>query len=194
MLLQGIKIAFALTGSYCVFDKVIPQIEVLVKEGAEVYPVVSYAVAETDTRFGNANDFIDRIEKITGKNIIKTIVDVEPMGVVYPIDLAIISPCTGNTLSKLYNGATDSPPLMMAKGLFRNHKPVVIGVATNDGLGVSARNIGGLLSTKNIFFIPFGQDNFADKPDSLVSKFNLTLPTVVEALKGCQLQPVLEKY
>ncbi|MCX7708292.1 MAG: dipicolinate synthase subunit B [Clostridia bacterium] len=194
MLLQGIKIAFALTGSYCVFDKVIPQVEVLVNEGAEVYPVVSYAVAETDTRFGNARDFIDQLERITGKKIIKTMVDVEPIGVVYPVDLAIISPCTGNTLSKLYNGATDSPPLMLAKGLYRNHKPIVIGVATNDGLGISAKNVGGLLSTKNTYFVPFGQDNYQDKPDSLVAKFELTLPTVIEALKGKQIQPVLEKY
>lgn len=194
MLLQGIKLAFALTGSYCVFDKVIPQIEVLVKEGAEVYPVISYAAAETDTRFGKAEDFIGQMEHITGKKIIKTIVDAEPMGVVYPIDLAILSPCTGNSLSKLCSGATDSPSLMVAKGLFRNRKPVVIGIATNDGLGISAKNVGGLLSTKNVFFIPFGQDNYKDKPDSLVAKFELTLPTVIEALKGNQLQPVLDRF
>lgn len=194
MQLKDVKIAFCLTGSYCVFDKVIPQIEVLVNEGADVYPVVSHAVADTDTRFGRAQDFLSRISTITGKEVIKTIVDVEPMGVVYPIDMAIISPCTGNSLSKLCYGATDSPVLMAAKGVFRNHKPVVIGIATNDGLGISARNLGTLLSTKNVYFIPFGQDNYKDKPDSLVSKFELTLPTVLEALKGCQLQPVLEKF
>lgn len=194
MLLKDVKIAFALTGSYCVFDKVIPEIEALVNEGADVYPIVSYAVAETDSRFGKAQDFIDQISQITGKEVIKTIVDVEPLGVVYPIDIAVISPCTGNTLSKLCSGATDSPVLMAAKGLFRNHKPVVVGIATNDGLGLSAQNLGRLLSTKNVYFIPFGQDNYVAKPDSLVAKFELTVPTVVEALKGEQLQPVLEKF
>ncbi|MCX7748782.1 MAG: dipicolinate synthase subunit B [Clostridia bacterium] len=194
MLLKDVKVAFALTGSYCVFDKVIPQVEVLVKEGADVYPIVSYAVASTDTRFGKSQDFIAQLKQLTGKDVIQTIVDAEPLGVVYPIDIVVISPCTGNTLSKLCHGATDSPPLMAAKGIFRNHKPVVLGIATNDGLGISAKCLGMALSTKNIYFIPFGQDNYKDKPDSLVAKFELTVPTIVEALKGEQLQPLLEKF
>lgn len=194
MQLQNIKIIFALTGSYCVFDQVIPQVEALVQEGAEVYPLVTETVAVTDTRYGKAQDFMDTLTAISGKPVIKSIVDTEPLGVVYPVDLAILSPCTGNTLSKLASGATDSAALMAAKGMFRNHKPVVIGIATNDGLGVSARNLGTLLSTKNVYFIPFGQDNCKNKPDSLVAKFELTVPTVVEALKGNQLQPVLVEY
>ncbi|NLD48505.1 MAG: dipicolinate synthase subunit B [Clostridiaceae bacterium] len=194
MLLKDLKIAFALTGSYCVFDKVIPQVEILKKEGADVFPVVSYEVAKTDTRFGRAQDFINRLDSITGKKTITSMQDVEPMGVVYPIDLVVISPCTGNSLSKLANAATDTPVLMAAKGAFRNHKPVVIGVATNDGLGMCAKNIGSLLTSKNVFFVPFGQDNYKIKPDSLVSKFELTLPTVLEALKGKQIQPVFEKF
>lgn len=194
MQLKNMNIAFALTGSYCVFDQVMPQVQRLVDEGAEVYPVVSYEVAKTDSRFGRAQDFLDTLHSITGKEVIQTMVDSEPLGVVYPIDLVVVAPCTGNTLSKLYSGATDTPVLMTAKGAFRNHKPVVIGVATNDGLGISAKNIGGLMSSRNVYFIPFGQDNYMKKPDSLVAKFDLTLPTVVEALKGVQLQPVLEKY
>lgn len=194
MLLKDVKVAFALTGSYCVFDQVIPQVEVLVHEGAEVYPIVSYEVARTDSRFGKAQDFMDQLKMITGKEVIKTMAAVEPIGVVHPADIAIVSPCTGNSLAKLANGATDSPALMAAKGLFRNHKPVVIGVATNDGLGISAQSLGRLLCTRNVFFIPFGQDNYKTKPDSLVAKFDLTLPTVIEALKGKQLQPILEKY
>lgn len=194
MLLENIKIVFALTGSYCVFDKVFPQIQKLVDEGAQIYPVVSYAVAVTDSRFGRAEDFLVQLEHITGHKVIQTMGEAEPLGVVDPIDLVILSPCTGNSLSKLASGATDSPPLMVAKGLFRNHKPVVIGVATNDGLGISAKNIGVLLATKNVYFIPFGQDNYMNKPDSLVAKFDLTIPTVLEALKGKQIQPVLEKF
>jgi dipicolinate synthase subunit B len=194
MLLQNVKILFALSGSYCVFDQVIPQVEALVREGAEIYPQMSETAAVTDTRYGKAQDFIDKLTAITGRPVIKSIVDTEPLGVVYPVDLAIISPCTGNTLSKLASGATDSSVLMAAKGIFRNHKPVVIGIATNDGLGISAKNLGTLLSTKNVYFIPFGQDNYKSKPDSLVARFELTLPTVVEALKGNQLQPMLVQY
>jgi dipicolinate synthase subunit B len=194
MLLQNVKILFALSGSYCVFDQVIPQVEALVREGAEIYPLMSETAAVTDTRYGKAQDFIDKLTAITGRPVIKSIVDTEPLGVVYPVDLAIISPCTGNTLSKLASGATDSSVLMAAKGIFRNHKPVVIGIATNDGLGISAKNLGTLLSTKNVYFIPFGQDNYKSKPDSLVARFELTLPTVVEALKGNQLQPMLVQY
>jgi dipicolinate synthase subunit B len=155
---------------------------------------MSETAAVTDTRYGKAQDFIDKLTAITGRPVIKSIVDTEPLGVVYPVDLAIISPCTGNTLSKLASGATDSSVLMAAKGIFRNHKPVVIGIATNDGLGISAKNLGTLLSTKNVYFIPFGQDNYKSKPDSLVARFELTLPTVVEALKGNQLQPMLVQY
>lgn len=194
MLLKNIKIAFALTGAYCVFDKVFPQIQKLVDEGAEIYPVVSYEVGVTNSRFGKAQDFLGQLEAITGHQVIQTMEQAEPLGVVYPIDLVILAPCTGNSLSKLASGATDSPSLMVAKGLFRNHKPVVIGVATNDGLGNSAKNIGALLATKYAFFIPFGQDNYKDKPDSVVARFDLMLPTILEALKGQQLQPILEKF
>lgn len=194
MQLKGVKIAFALTGSYCVFDRVVPQVEQLVKEGAEVYPVVSYQVAVTDTRFGKAQDWLDKLKAITGNEVVKTMAEAEPVGVVNPIDIVVVSPCTGNSLSKLADGATDSPALMVAKGLFRNNKPVVVGIATNDGLGICARSLGTLLSTKNVYLIPFGQDSYLSKPNSLVAKFELTVPTVIEALKGNQLQPVLEKY
>lgn len=194
MQLKDVKLAFVLTGSYCVFDKVIPQVEVLVNEGAEVYPVVSYEVTKTNSRFGNAKDFMDRLKAITGKEVICTMEAVEPLGVVYPIDLVVVSPCTGNSLSKLASGATDSPALMAAKGAFRNGKPVVVGIATNDGLGICAKSLGSLLCTKNVYFIPFGQDNYKTKPNSLVAKFELSLPTVVEALKGEQIQPLLDKF
>ncbi|HEY9060698.1 MAG TPA: dipicolinate synthase subunit B [Pseudobacteroides sp.] len=195
MLLKGKKIGYAFTGAYCVFDQSFPQLERLVNEGADVIPIVSSQVSVTDSRYGKAADFLARMNNITGNTVIQTIVEAE----IYnknqtPMDLLVISPCTGCSLSKLADGATDTSVLMMAKELYRNNKPVVIGVATNDGLGISAKSIGILLSTKNTFFIPFGQDNPIDKPNSLVAKFKLTVPAVIEALKNAQLQPVLEKY
>lgn len=194
MLLKDLKIAFALTGSYCVFDQVIPQVARLVEEGAEIYPVVSYEVGKTDSRFGKAEDFLNELEEITGKKVIQTMKEAEPIGVIHPCDLVVLSPCTGNSLSKLADGASDSPALMVVKGMLRNNKSVVVGIATNDGLGISAKSLGILLATKNIFFIPFGQDNYEEKPSSLVSKFELTIPTIIKSLDGKQLQPVLEKY
>jgi dipicolinate synthase subunit B len=195
MLLKDVRIGFAFTGSYCVFDQVFPQLHRLVDEGADVIPVVSYQTAVTDSRYGKAADFLRLMKEITGKEPIKTIEDAEPLGTQnYPLDIVVISPCTGSTLSKLADGATDTPVLMTAKGQFRNHKPVLLGIATNDGLGVCAKALGTLLSTKHAFFIPFGQDNPFTKPDSLVAKFDLMLPAVQEALKKEQLQPVLEKY
>jgi dipicolinate synthase subunit B len=195
MLLKGRKIGYGFTGAYCVFDQVFPQLERLVNEGAEVVPIVSYQVAVTNSRYGNALDFLARMKNITGKDAIQTISEAE----IYnkrekPLDLLVINPCTGCSLSKLADGATDTPVLMLAKELFRNNKPVVLGMATNDGLGISAKSIGALLSTKNVYFIPFGQDNPKDKPNSLVAKFELTVPTLIEALKKEQIQPILEKY
>jgi dipicolinate synthase subunit B len=195
MALEGLKIGVGLTGAYCVFDQVFPQIERLVGEGAEVIPIVSYQVASTNSRYGNASDFLMRLRNITGYDAIQTMTDAELYNKKQkPIDLLVIFPCTGNTLSKLADGATDTPVLMMAKELFRNNKPVVLGVATNDGLGISAKSIGALLCTKNVYFIPFGQDNPKEKPNSLVAKFAQTIPTVEEALKKDQIQPVLESY
>lgn len=195
MLLHGKRIGFALAGSYCVFDQVFPAMESLVKEGAEVIPIVSYQTAVTDSRYGTAASFKKRMEAITGKKPIETIVDVEPLGTQdYPVDIVVIAPATGSTLSKLADGATDTPVLMAAKGQFRNHKPVLVGIATNDGLGICAKALGVLLSTKHIYFIPFGQDNPFQKPDSLVAKFDLMVPAVLKALEKEQLQPLLEKY
>lgn len=195
MLLKGKKIGYAFTGAYCVFDQTFPQLEKLVTSGAEVIPIVSSQVSVTNSRYGNAADFLTKMRKITGNSIIQTIVDAEIYNKVEsPMDLLVISPCTGCTLSKLADGSTDTPVLMMVKELFRNNKPVVLGIATNDGLGISAKSIATLLSTKNTFFIPFGQDNPTDKPLSIVAKFDLTIPAVIEALKKEQLQPILEKY
>ena len=195
MKLKGLKLGFGFTGSYCVFDQVFPQLQKLVDEGAEVVPVVSYQVAVTDSRYGKAKDFLKQMEDITGRTPIKTMADAESLNKFEkPIDMFIIAPCTGNSLSKLADGATDTPVLMVAKELFRNNKPVLLGIATNDGLGISAKSIAALLNTKNVFFIPFGQDNYIEKPNSLVAKFELMMPSILKALKHEQIQPILEIY
>jgi dipicolinate synthase subunit B len=192
--LEGVRIGFALCGSYCTYSKVIPQMQKLVDEGADIYPIMSNNALRTDTRFGKAEDYIDRIEKIAGKKIIRTIVEAEPLGPKNMVDILVIAPCTGNTAAKLINAITDTTVLMAAKTLLRIKKPIVLALATNDGFGMNMKNIGGLMNTKNIYFVPMGQDNYEKKPNSIVAKMEYILPTVLEALEGKQLQPVIVSY
>ncbi len=191
MELEGKRIGFALTGSFCTLDKVMPEIEKLVKEGAEVFPIISESVDKLDTRFGKAEDWKKQLIDITGKKIISSIVEAEPVGPKALFDLIIVAPCTGNTLSKLANAITDTSVTMACKAHLRNNRPVVIAISTNDGLGANAKNLGLVLNMKNIYLVPFGQDDPVKKTNSLVAKLELLRPTVLEALNGKQLQPVL---
>lgn len=191
MNLDGKNVGIALTGSFCTFHKVFPQIECLVAEKANVYPIFSEYSQCTDTRFGNAGDFLQRAEEITGNKPVTTITEAEKLGPNNILDIIVIAPCTGNTLAKIANAITDSTVLMAAKGLLRNNKPVVITLSTNDALGNNLKNIGTLINTKNLYFVPFGQDNYLGKPNSMVSDFGLLLPAIKEALEGRQLQPLI---
>ncbi|MBS4022399.1 MAG: dipicolinate synthase subunit B [Dethiobacter sp.] len=191
MRLRGKKIGFALTGSHCTLEKVVPEIEKLVAEGAEIFPVISPSVDHTDTRYGDATEWKTRIVKIAGRKIINSITGAEPLGPKAMVDAFIIAPCTGNTLAKLANGITDTAVLMGAKAQLRNQKPVILSISTNDGLGMNAKNIGIILNTKNVYMVPFGQDNPFLKPNSLVAKNELIVPTIIAALDGRQLQPLL---
>ncbi|HPU41644.1 MAG TPA: dipicolinate synthase subunit B [Acetivibrio clariflavus] len=194
MKLDGVKIGFALTGSFCTIGKVIPEIEKLISAGAEVIPVISNSVDKFDTRFGTAKDLRLKLEGITGKKIIDSIVDAEPFGPKSLVDLVVVAPCTGNTLAKIAMGITDTPVTMACKAHLRNQKPLVIAISTNDGLGANAKNIGLLLNTKNAYMVPFGQDGPDTKPNSLVADEKLIIPTIENALKGKQIQPILIKY
>lgn len=193
MLLEGKKIGFALTGSFCTLDKVMPEMERLIKEGAEVYPIISNSVDIYDTRFGTAEFWKKRISDITGKEIIKTIVDAEPIGPKSFLDVIVVAPCTGNTMAKIANAITDTPVTMAVKAHLRNLKPVVLSIATNDGLGANAKNIGVVMNTKGIFMVPYQQDDPIKKTNSLVAKNDMILPTIIEALNGKQIQPVFYK-
>lgn len=191
MQLQDVKIGFAFTGSFCTFAKVIPELEKIAAEGADILPVISYVVDSFDTKFGRADEWKSKIETICGKKLIKTIIDAEPIGPKALLDIMVIAPCTGNTLGKLANGITDTPVTMACKAHLRNGRPLLIAPATNDGLGANAKNIGLLANTKNIFFVPFSQDDPMKKNNSLMSNFELLIPAIQAALKGQQLEPVL---
>lgn len=194
MNLEGTTIGIALTGSFCTYKKVFAQIENLVNAGADVYTIFSPASQTFDTRFGNAKDFLERAKNLTGHDPILTIVDAEPIGPKSYLDILLIAPCTGNTAAKLSLGITDTPVLMAAKAHIRNNKPLVLAIATNDGLGFNMKNIGLLLNSKNIFVVPFGQDDPVKKPNSLIAHMELIPETLVHALKEEQIQPILRNY
>lgn len=155
--LKGKRIGFGLTGSHCTYEAVFPQIEALVNEGAEVRPVVTFNVKSTNTRFGEGAEWVKKIEDLTGYEAIDSIVKAEPLGPKLPLDCMVIAPLTGNSMSKLANAMTDSPVLMAAKATIRNNRPVVLGISTNDALGLNGTNLMRLMSTKNIFLFHSGK-------------------------------------
>lgn len=191
MELEGKNIGFCMCGSFCTFAKIMTELENLAKTNAVIYPIMSEAAYSTDTRFGNATDFHQKIKDITNKEIIKSVKEAEPIGPKGYLDILVIAPCTGNSLAKLANGIADSSVTMAAKAHLRNGKPIVIAVSTNDGLGSAAKNIGTLLNCKNIYFVPFRQDDCINKPNSLVADMTKIKETIEAALDRKQLQPVL---
>ncbi len=188
------KIGFAITSSYCTVEKIMSYILELVEKGYDVVPIASPGVVECNTRFGNGKHFKEVLERITGKEVVSDIIEAEKFGPSEKLDLLVVAPATGNFIAKLAHGITDSPVTMATKATLRNGSPIVIGVSTNDGLGMNGENIMKLLNTKNIYFIPFGQDNYEKKPNSLISHFDMLIPTIDEALNDRQIQPVLKEY
>ncbi|MFC4775339.1 dipicolinate synthase subunit B [Paenibacillus sp. GCM10023252] len=188
---SGRTVGYALSGSHCTLAEVMPLIQRFVDAGASVVPIVTQTIMTTDTRFGKSEDWQTQLKAITGNDIISTIVEAEPLGPSKLLDVLVIAPCTGNTTSRLANAMTDSAVLMAAKAQMRNGRPVVLAISTNDGLGLNAANIAKLLVAKHIYFVPFGQDNPVQKPNSLVAKMDLVMETCESALQGKQLQPLL---
>lgn len=190
--LQGRRIGVAMAASHCNLDRAMVQLQVLIDQGAEVVPVVSNNVRTTETRFGTPDDWLTQIEQITGRRPLATIPEVEPFGPKIVLDALVVMPCTGNTMAKLANAINDSPVTMAAKAQMRNHRPVVLAITTNDALGMNAVNLGRLLGARNIYFVPFGQDNPAGKPTSLDADIEgYLVPTILAAMEGRQLQPLL---
>lgn len=183
-------IGFALCGSFCTFDKVFPVMELLNRD-YQLLPIVSDAVLRTDTRFGTAEEHLQTIRELTGSEPVHTIAQAEPIGPKKLLDLLIIAPCTGNTLAKLAHGIADGPVTLAAKSHLRNDRPILLAVSTNDALAAAAGNIGRLMARRNIYFVPFTQDDAAGKPTSCVADFSLIPKALEAALERRQLQPLL---
>ncbi len=189
--MEKITLGYALTGSFCTFQRSLEQMRTLRELGYDLLPVMSDNAYSTDTRFYKAEDFVREVEEIAEKSVIHTITGAEPIGPKKMCDLMIVAPCTGNTLSKIALGITDTPVTMAVKSQLRIGGKVLLCVATNDALGASAQNIGRLMNTKNIFFVPLYQDSPLSKPTSLVADFERLPKCVAETLKGRQIQPIL---
>ncbi|MBE6986653.1 MAG: dipicolinate synthase subunit B [Ruminococcaceae bacterium] len=183
-------IGFAMCGSFCTFHQVFPVMEELAKT-YRLIPVFSPAAYSTDTRFGTAQSHIRRAAEICGTDPLSTIAQVEPIGPKKLLDALVIAPCTGNTLAKLSHSIADTSVTMAAKSHLRNSRPVLVAVSTNDALAGAAENIGKLLSRKNYYFVPFGQDDSLGKPTSMVADFSKIPAALEAALSGEQLQPIL---
>ena len=188
--LKGVKIGYAICGSFCTFRRTIDEMKELVKRGAELFPIMSDNAYSLDTRFGKAADFAAEIEALCGRSVIHTIPEAEPIGPQKLLDVLVISPCTGNTLAKLASGVTDTAVALAAKAHLRNARPLVIGVSTNDALAAAAKNIGMLMNCKNVYFIPMSQDDPEKKPNSMVVHFDKTADAIKCALNHTQIQPV----
>lgn len=185
------RVGFAMCGSFCTHARALRALEDLCGTYETVLPILSEACLHTDTRFGTAEQLLSTVESLTGHTALRSIRDVEPIGPKGLLDILVICPCTGNTLGKLANGITDTTVTMAAKAHLRGGRPVVIALASNDGLSGAAKNLGALLNRKHYFFVPFGQDAPEKKPCSLVADFSRLGDTVAAALEGRQMQPLL---
>ena len=189
---SGFHIGYGITGSFCTFAQSRKAVMRLKEMGAQITPIFSYHAQNTDTRFGSAKEFVEGICEITESEGIRTINEAEPIGPNNYLDVMVIAPCTGNTAAKLCNGIVDTPVLMAAKAHMRNGKPLVIAISTNDALGMNFKTIGQLMNMKNIYFVPFSQDNPKAKPNSMIANLEL-LPDAIEmAMHGKQIQPIIE--
>ena len=194
-MLEGKRIGLGITASHCTYEDVVPKIAAFREAGATVVPIITPSVLHAATRFGTGEEWVQKIEQLSGEKVVSSIVEAEPFGPKNPLDCMVIAPMTGNSISKFANAATDSPVLMAAKATLRNGSPVVLGISTNDALGLNGINLMKLLNAKNVYFIPFGQDDPQNKPTSLIADFTKMLETVAYTLTHKkQIQPIIIQY
>lgn len=185
------KVGFALTGSFCTFQKVFQVIEKLAGAGYEIFPVLSYNASQEDTRFYDKDTVFQSLISLTGKTPFTTLSEVEPIGPKKMLDAYIIAPASGASMGKMAHGIFDSPALLGAKSHLRNSRPVLVAPSTNDGLSTAAENIGKILAMRNVYMVPFRQDDPVNKPRSVVADFDKIPEALAAALAGEQAQPIL---
>lgn len=190
-ILKGLRIGYAMTGSFCTFQRSFEQAEILIEYGAELLPIMSEHAASTSTRFGTAEENLEKLQSITGKDVITTVSAAEPIGPKELTDIMVVAPCTSNTAAKLAASITDTAVTMAVKSHLRRGKPVVLAIASNDSLMGSAKNLGELFNRKNYYFVPMLQDDWINKPASLVAEFSMLPQAIEAAMNGIQLRPII---
>ena len=190
-ILKGLRIGYAMTGSFCTFAKSFEQAQRLADMGAELIPIMSEHAASTDTRFGSAAENLEHLSRICGRDVITTIAEAEPIGPKEMADIIVVAPCTSNTAAKLAAGITDNTVTMAVKSQLRRGRPILLAVASNDALLGSAKNLGELFNRKNYYFVPMLQDDIVKKPASLVAQFSMLPEAVEAAMNGIQLRPII---
>ena len=188
--MENIILGYAFCGSFCTMKKSVEALRELSKFNIKIKPIMSQIVYSTDTRFGKASDFIEEVEDICKEKIIHTIDGAEPIGPKNLLDIIVVSPCTGNTLSKLASGVSDTSVTLAAKATLRADRPVLVALCSNDALGANLANIGALLNRKNFYFVPMYMDDKEKKPHSLVADFSLVAPCLADARNGIQRRPL----
>lgn len=191
MSIENLNIGVGITGSYCTFKAMLELLNELKEKGVNITPIMSYNAYENDTRFGAANDCISKVEEICNHKVLNSIVEVEPIGPKKLLDVLLVLPCTGNTISKIANAISDTPVTCAVKSQLRNQKPVLLAISTNDALSGNAQNIGKLLNTKNIYFVPFRQDDPINKPTSIIYIKDKVVSSIEKAITNQQLQPII---
>lgn len=189
--LSAVRVGVAMAASHCNLSRAVATIRELVDEGAEVTPIVSPSILSVSTRFGTPDYWRDAIKDSANREMLLSVPEVEPTGPQHWFDVVLVMPCTGNTLAKLANAINDSPVTMAVKAQLRNGRPVLLAITSNDLLGMNAINLGRLLSARNIYFVPFGQDDPVRKPRSLDAHLELVTSSIQSTLKGEQAQPML---
>ena len=183
-------IGYAFCGSFCTLKDSLASLERLSNEGYEIQAIMSETVYSTDTRFFACEELRRRVRELTGRQIIHTVRDAEPLGPRDPLSALIIAPCTGNTVAKLATGITDSAVLMAAKAHLRRDRPLLVALASNDAMSQNLGNIGRMLTRKSVYFVPMRQDDPIGKPHSLVADFTLVPRALELMMKGEQMRPL----
>ncbi len=188
---RGLRIGYAMTGSFCTFSRSFAQAELLRTMGAELIPIMSHSATTVSTRFGTAEENTAQLSEICGRDVMTSIAEAEPIGPKDMTDIMVVAPCTSNTTAKLTHGIADGAVTMAVKSHLRRGKPVLLAIASNDSLLGSARNIGELFNRKNYYFVPMLQDDCINKPASLVAEFSMLPQAIEAAMKGIQLRPII---
>lgn len=188
--MENKHILMGICGSFCNHQHALDQLTILAKNN-DVQVVVTDNVNTLSTRFFDRDVFIGEVERISGHPVMASIVEAEKVGPSNLYDIMCIIPMTATVCGKLANGIYDNPVTLAAKAMVRNQRHVVVGIASNDGLGITGANLMRLIAMKHYYAIPFSQDAPATKPYSIVSNWEYSEAALDEAMNDRQVQPIL---